>query len=52
MRLSSNIGFSYTKPYDNLDTNHILFAPALSTYFLYEFLPLGATEDSTPHDGI
>src|ERR1035438_299631 len=27
MRLSSNIGFSYTRPYENLDTGRILFAP-------------------------
>src|SRR5271157_552686 len=32
MRLSSNIGFSYTTPYENLDTGRILFAPALSSF--------------------
>src|SRR5712692_1225016 len=29
MRLSSNIGSSYTRPYESLDTSSILFAPDL-----------------------
>src|ERR1035438_6462510 len=29
-KLSSNMGFSYTRPYDILDTGHVLVAPALS----------------------
>jgi hypothetical protein len=40
MRLSSNIGFSYTGPYENLDTDRILFAPALSSFLLYKSLSL------------
>jgi len=45
MRLSSNIGFSYTRPYENLDTGRILFAPALSSFFcLCELLPLRAVK--------
>jgi hypothetical protein len=30
IRLSSNMGFSYTRPYDILDTGRVLLAPAVS----------------------
>ncbi len=37
IRLSSNMGFSYTRPYDILDTGHGFLAPAV-----FSLLPLRA----------
>jgi hypothetical protein len=40
IKLSSNIGFSYTRPYENLDTRCILFAPSFQLPVSSGFLPL------------
>src|ERR1700733_8240958 len=43
IRLSSNMGFSYTKPYDILDTGCVLLAPVLCSPCL-----CGQVDDFTP----